>query len=285
MKIAHFPNNLPGNKDMVYPQLLSAIQSTDELVAGSMDADAALIWSVLWFGKMSGNKRVWDHYRAQGKPVIVIEVGGLIRNETWKLGINGINRDADFALDVGVNPDRVKQLGIERAPWVLEDKPYILVCGQHAHSLQWEGMPDMDTYFRETVTHIRKYYDKPIVLRSHPRYRERVHFQIQDEQWYKDQGCEWNIAKQVQKTYDSFDLEDQLKETYFTVSHSSNAGVNSIIQGIPAVTTCHNLAWEMSSTYREIFHPRREEWLINMCNIEWRADEIGTQWQRLRTKL
>jgi len=146
-------------------------------------------------------------------------------------------------------------------------------------------MPDMDTYFRETVTHIRKYYDKPIVLRAHPRYRERVHFQIQDEQWYKDQGCEWQIAKKVQQTYDSFDLEDQLKETYFTVSHSSNAGVNSIIQGIPAVTTCHSLAWEMSSTYREIFHHRREEWLINMCNIEWRADEIGTQWQRIRTKL
>ena len=56
-----------------------------------MDADAALIWSVLWFGQMGKNKEVWDRYRAQGKPVIVIEVGGLIRNETWKLGINGIN--------------------------------------------------------------------------------------------------------------------------------------------------------------------------------------------------
>ena len=145
MKISHFPNFLPSNQDMVYPQLIEAITSTDELVVGDMEADVALIWSVLWFGKMSGNKRVWDHYRAQGKPVVVIEVGGLIRNETWKLGINGINRDADFALDVGVNPDRVKQLGVETKPWVFKEKEYILVCGQHAHSLQWEGMPDMNT--------------------------------------------------------------------------------------------------------------------------------------------
>lgn len=287
MKIAHFPNFLPSNQDMVYPQLLSAIKSTDELVEGdrNADADAALIWSVLWFGKMSGNKQVWDKYRAQGKPVIVIEVGGLIRNQTWKLGINGVNRDADFALDVGINPDRVKHLGIEKLPWVIEDKPYILVCGQHAHSLQWENMPDMDTYFRNTVEEIRQWSSKPIVLRAHPRYRERVHFPIADEQWYKDQGCEWQIAKKVQETYDSFDLEDQLKETNLTVSYSSNAGVNSIIQGIPAVVSKHSLAYEMTSTYKETMLARRDDWLIKMCNIEWLPDEIGTQWRRIRSKL
>lgn len=285
MKISHFPDNLPGNAKEVYPQLVNAIQQTDTLVENDMDADAALIWSVLWFGKMSGNKRVWDHYRAQGKPVIVIEVGGLIRNGTWKLGINGVNRDADFALDVGVNPDRVKHLGIETAPWVMQDKPYVLVCGQHAHSLQWENMPDMDTYFRETVTEIRKYLDKPIVLRAHPRYRERVHFPIADEQWYTDQNCEWQIAKKVQQTYDSFDLEDQLRETYLTVSHSSNAGVNSIIQGIPAVTSKHSLAYPVTSSYNERLFARRDKWLIDMCNIEWLPDEIGTQWLRIRSKL
>ena len=288
MKIAHFPNFLPTNQDLVYPQLLDAIQSTDELVEGSTreaDADAALIWSVLWFGKMSGNKQVWDKYRAAGKPVIVIEVGGLVRNGTWKLGINGVNRDADFALDVGVDPNRVKHLGIKTLPWVIEDKPYILVCGQHAYSLQWQDMPDMDTYFRNTVEDIRHWSDKPIVLRAHPRYRERIHFPIADEQWYIDRNCEWQIAKKVQETYDSFDLEDQLKETNLTVSYSSNAGVNSIIQGIPAVVSKHSLAWDMTSTFKETMCARREKWLINMCNIEYLPEEIGTQWLRIRSKL
>ena len=285
MKISHFPNFLPSNQDMVYPQLIEAITSTDELVVGDMEADVALIWSVLWFGKMSGNKRVWDHYRAQGKPVVVIEVGGLIRNETWKLGINGINRDADFALDVGVNPDRVKQLGVETKPWVFKEKEYILVCGQHAHSLQWEGMPDMNTYFKETVTEIRAHSDRPIVLRSHPRFRENLHFTVEDPQWFKDQGCEWNIAKKVQKTYDSFDLENQLNETFLTVSHSSNAGINSIIQGIPAIVSKHSLAHDMTSSYSERIFTKRREWLIDMCNIEYRADEISVAWDRIRQKL
>lgn len=285
MLISHFPNNLPNNSKLVYPQLTEAISNTDTLVASNMNADAALIWSVLWFGQMSKNKQIWDHYRSQGKPVIVIEVGGLIRNETWKLGINGINRNADFALDVGVNPDRVKKLGVELQPWVIDDKPYILICGQHAHSQQWVDMPDMETYFRETVTRVREYSDKPIVLRSHPRFRENLHFPVKDVEWFKQQNCEWNIAKQVQQTYDSFDLENQLKETHFTVSYSSNAGINSVIQGIPSVVSEHSLAYGVSSTFSDLRYPDREDWLVDMCNIEWFADEIVEQWLRLRQKL
>lgn len=285
MLISHFPNNLPNNSKLVYPQLTEAISNTDTLVASNMNADAALIWSVLWFGQMGKNKQIWDHYRSQGKPVIVIEVGGLIRNETWKLGINGINRNADFALDVGVNPDRVKKLGVELQPWVIDDKPYILICGQHAHSQQWVDMPDMETYFRETVTRVREYSDKPIVLRSHPRFRENLHFPVKDVEWFKQQNCEWNIAKQVQQTYDSFDLENQLKETHFTVSYSSNAGINSVIQGIPSVVSEHSLAYGVSSTFSDLRYPDREDWLVDMCNIEWFADEIVEQWLRLRQKL
>ena len=102
---------------MVYPQVLDAMRSTDTVVENSMDADAAVIWSVLWYGRMSANKRVWDHYRAQNKPVFVIEVGGLLRNETWKLGINGINRDANFGLEDTMPDDRRQKLGIELQPW------------------------------------------------------------------------------------------------------------------------------------------------------------------------
>jgi hypothetical protein len=60
------------------------------------NADVAVIWSVLWRGRMEQYKKIWDRYRSQGKPVVV-EVGGLRRNKSFKIGINGINRDADFA--------------------------------------------------------------------------------------------------------------------------------------------------------------------------------------------
>ena len=269
---------------MVYPQLLSAIESTDELVENSMDADAALIWSVLWFGKMSGNKRVWDHYRARNKPVIVIEVGGLIRNTTWKLGINGINRDADFAVEPYMPGDRVKKFGIVLQPWK-QDGEYVLICGQHGYSEQWRGMPDMDTYYRNTIAEIRKVTDKPIVVRSHPRYRESLHWAC-DMQWYKEQGVTWNIPKHVQQTYDSFDLEHMLKHTHFTVSHSSNAGITSIIHGVPAVVSESSLAYDVSTKMDSwLSKPDRHNWLNRMTYTEWFADEIHIQWSRIRDHL
>lgn len=284
MKISHFPNNLPNNADMVYPQVLDAMRSTDNIVENDMDADAALIWSVLWHGKMSANKRVWDHYRAHNKPVIVIEVGGLLRNTTWKLGINGINRDADFAVESYMPGDRVKKFGIILQPWK-QDGEYVLICGQHGHSEQWRNMPDMDTYYRNTILDIRKFTDKPIVVRSHPRYRESLHWAC-DTQWYTHQSVTWNTPKHVQHTYDSFDLEHMLKHTQFTVSHSSNAGINSIIQGVPAVVSESSLAYDVGTSMGGwLSKPDRHNWLNRMTYTEWFADEIHIQWNRIRSKL
>ena len=284
MKISHFPNNLPRNADEVYPNIIDAIRKTDDLVEGDMNADAALIWSVLWYGKMSGNKKVWDHYRQQSKPVIVIEVGGLIRNKTWKLGINGINRDADFAVENYMPSDRLSKFGIALQRWK-EDGEYVLICGQHGHSQQWIDMPDMDTYYKKTILAIRKVTDKPIVVRSHPRFREGLHWSC-DTEWYKKQGVTWNIPKHIQQTYDSFDLEHMLKHTYCTISHSSNAGISSVIQGVPAVVSEHSLAYEVGTQLDTwLSKPDRANWLNKMTYIEWFPDEIGTQWLRLRDRL
>mgnify|MGYP003658592400 CR=1 FL=1 len=41
--------------------------------------NVAVIWSVLWNGRMARNKEVWDHCKANNKPIIVLEVGGLQR--------------------------------------------------------------------------------------------------------------------------------------------------------------------------------------------------------------
>lgn len=281
MQVSHYPQNLPNNANMVYPQLIEAIKSTDTLVEGSMDSDVALIWSVLWSGKMSENKKVWDHYRNQGKPVIVIEVGGLVRNKTWKLGINGVNRDADFAVDTYEGSDRLVKLGLIKQPWKHTGE-YVLVCGQHGDSQQWSNMPTMGEYYKQTVEKIRTITDKPIILRNHPRFNSFTY----DKEWFQSQNCTWNVPKKLQQTYDSFDLESMLEHTYFTVSHSSNAGINSIIAGIPAVVSEHSLAYDVGSEMLEpLAKPGRSNWLRRMSYTEWFADEIQEQWKRIRGKL
>ena len=102
MKIEIWPAHGPLNSKPIFEKFISSLRNAGENVYVNRDAnaDVAVIWSVLWQGRMQSNRRIWEKYRNEQKPVIVLEVGGLRRNESWKIGINGINRDADFANQV-----------------------------------------------------------------------------------------------------------------------------------------------------------------------------------------
>ena len=100
MKIEVWPAYGPLNSKDVFTRFTSSLRASGEQVCENIvtpDADIAVMWSVLWQGRMRKYKEIWDRYRNNNKPVVVIEVGGIKRNETWKIGINGVNREADFA--------------------------------------------------------------------------------------------------------------------------------------------------------------------------------------------
>ena len=286
MKISVWPSQVPANGHKLYQTLIDYISKTDTIVTGTFDADAALIWSVLWNGRMSRNHTVWKEYKSKNKPVIVIEVGGLVRNATWKLSINGINRSATFPLIEKLDYDRPRKLGINLKPWHNGD--YILICGQHGKSEQWKNMPAMDDYYKQTILEIRKYSQRPIVIRSHPRFRENLFFQI-DKNFYDSYKVEWNVPKHIQKTYDSFDLEPLLAHCHCTISHSSNSGISSIIEGTPAIVSEESLAYDVANSsiasIEQLVKPDREQWLIELSHKEWFEEELEQAWNLLRPSL
>ena len=105
-------------------------------VDNSDDADVDVIWSVLFSGRMAANKAIWERNASNARPTIVLEVGGINRGTTWKVGLNGINRDAYFG-PCGNNDDRHRLLGLSLTHW-RTDGEFILICGQHDKSLQWQ---------------------------------------------------------------------------------------------------------------------------------------------------
>ena len=238
-------------------------------VENDMSADVAVIWSVLFHGRMSKNQQVWEKFRQQNKPVIVLEVGGINRGTTWKVGVNGINRDAYFG-DDGNDSSRAKQLGIKLKPW-RQDGDYILICGQHDKSLQWQNMPRMSKWVMNTIEAIQKHSSRPILFRPHPRCRlEAIEHQ------YK------NVHRQephkIQGTYDDFDMT--FKNAWATVSYSSNPGIHSVLQGIPAFVGSSSLAYEAGNDI-DFLHdienplkPDRQQWLNDYAWTEYTIDEI-----------
>jgi len=229
-------------------------------------ADINVIWSVLFNGRMAGNQAVWE----QKKPTIVLEVGGIDRGTTWKVGLNGINRDAYFGEQ---NNDRTRadHLGLVCKPW-RSDGDFILVCGQHDKSLQWQNMPRMSNWFLETYDEIRKYTQRPIVFRPHPRCRLD----------HIERGLK-NVHRQepnhIANTYDDFDMG--FSNVWATVSYSSNPGPHSCINGVPAFVSTHSLAYNVGNDI-DFLHdienpmmPERTQWLNDYAHTEYTIEEIA----------
>jgi hypothetical protein len=258
----------------------SLVDAGHNIYQNNMNCDVAVIWSVLFNGRMAGNKTVWDHYRKNNKNVIVLEVGGIKRGTTWKVGLNGINRDAYFGPG-GMDDIRSRNLGLELKPW-RNDGEFILICGQHDKSLQWQGMHSMSRWVMNTIEALQLHYDYPIIFRPHPRCK------LPDiERQYK------NVFRQdprpIVNTYDDFDMN--FNNIKFTVSWNSNPGVHSIIQGVPAFVGPSSLAWDVGCPHLLMadnpYRPDRTQWLNDYAYTEWTIDEIrqGLPLKRLTPKL
>ena len=249
-------------------------------VDNSNDADVDVIWSVLFSGRMAANKAIWERNASNARPTIVLEVGGINRGTTWKVGLNGINRNAYFG-PCGNNDDRHRLLGLSLKPWRTHGE-YILICGQHDKSLQWQGMPSMSTWVMNTIDAIRAHTDRSILFRPHPRC-PLPHIEYEFK----------NVTRQnpikLNGTYDDFDM--QFDRVHATVSWSSNPGIHSVLNGVPAFVGPSSLAYDVSiKTLANIDNPPvvdRQQRLNDYAHTEWTVEEIskGIPLKRLTNRL
>lgn len=231
-------------------------------------ADVAVIWSVVWAGRMKSNLQIWQLFRNQGKPVIVLEVGMLDRGRTWKMAVNGTGSYAYHGH--GIDLDRPKKLGIKTAPWRATGD-HIVICTQRTDSLQWQGQPDITTWLTTLRDRLRLFTQRPLELRPHPRQRvpEVAGFTI-------DQ------PRPISGTYDDFDFGRGLDHAWSVINHNSGPGVQAILHGVPAFVDASSLAAPVANldiaNIESPLRPDRGTWLLQLCHTEWTLEEIATGW-------
>ena len=267
MKIAYFPNQAALNSRPVLDAFLQGCNKLGiETVANAMDADAAVIWSVLFQGRMRPNQAVYEHYRKQNKNVFVIEVGSLKRGELWKISLNNINRLAAWGNEKSLDFHRPAMLGLKLQQTGDLRAKTVLIAGQHERSLQWAGMPSMAQWFNNTVTQVRQHTDMPIIIRCHPR------FPVPS---FSVPGVSFETPIKLHDTYDDFNIN---YNHHCVISHNSGPGIQSAIYGTPVICHSSSLAYPVSTTLEQIENPvlpDREEWFLKLCHTEWRVDEIA----------
>ncbi len=239
--------------------------------------DVAVIWSVLWQGRMSNNQKIYKECRRQGKPVMIIEVGNLKRNLTWRISLNHINGQGEFANQDELDPERPSKLGVSLKPIRESRSQEILIAAQHQASLQWEGMPAMAEWVKRTVLEIQKVSSRKILVRPHPRSPFTVNLP----------GVQVLTPRKVQGTYDDFDINYNY---HCVVNHNSGPAIQSAINGTPIICDTTSLASPISGKISEIENiqlPDRTDWFIKLCHTEWTVDELrqGIPFSRIISKI
>jgi len=104
--------------------------------------------------------------------------------------------------------DRFERLGKQFSPWRTSGRN-ILIAAPDEKPMKFYGL-DLDTWIDETVTTIKKYTDRPVIVRR--RDKNRIN-RIQNDT-----------------------LEEALKDTFALVTFNSNAATESIFYGVPVFT-------------------------------------------------
>ena len=239
--------------------------------------DVAVIWSVLWHGRMAGNQQIYNDCVKRNKPVVVIEVGNLKRGQTWRISEAHINGLGIFGNIENLDPSRPQKLGIGLQAEKTRRRDEILIATQHSRSLQWQGQPSMEQWIRDTIVNIKRHSGRRIVVRPHPRSQIREKF--------ADAVIE--LPKKLVNTYDEYDIN---YDYHCIINYNAGPSVQAVINGTPTICDSSSLAFPVSEKWENLENPQlpnREEWFLKLCHTEWTVDEIsqGIPLKRLESYL
>ena len=263
--VAYFPSQCALNSAPVLQALLTGLRAQGiQCQENGLDADAAIIWSVLWHGRMAPNQQIYEKYRAQHKPVVVVDVGLLCRGTTWKIALNHVNQLGYYGHTENLDQDRPAQLGVKLSS-NSSTNPAILIAAQHKRSLQLVDQ-NPEQWIVQQVEAIRKVSDRPVVVRPHP--RSPLDLSLLGNTITVEQ------PQKIANTYDSFDINF---DYHAVVNYCSSPGIQAAIAGTRPVVAACSLAFPVSVAVENIEQPYmldREQWLIEICHTEYTVEEI-----------
>jgi len=269
--LTHFSAYTSLNSKPVMNAFLESASKKFKVSEGNMSADCAVIWSCLWAGRMAPNKQIYQHFRSQGKPVIIVEVGALKRNISWKISVNNITNQGYYGHTENLDWDRPNLLGIQLKEQI-RNNGKILIAAQHHKSHQLANLNSQEDWITQQIKTIQDQTDRDIVVRSHPRSPLDIPSQR---------------PRKLEGTYDDFDFDSNY---YCVVNYSSGPGIQAAIMGTPVITSEYSLAHPISNNInriRRLKNKATDQWLTEIAHTEYLVEEIADgRWiSRLEPKL
>lgn len=201
-----------------------------------------------------------------------------------RYSFDGVFPNTGIYFDNEIDPNRWQQIskdiGIQ-----IEDKKsngkHILICAQR-HQGWSMGKISLDAWLLNTCQEIRKYSDRPIVVRLHPKDNATNRRAPQIHAFLKQ-------VKGVAVSKNA-DLDIDLQNCWAVVNHNSSSIVGPLIKGYSAFITDPNksqCAEVAHHGFENIEKPQqfdRLKWLERISMFHWKFSELedGTAWRHMR---
>ena len=296
MKIAIYLTSISTNKNAIKLAVLRRFgagisKSTDqvEFVNGHdlIDCEVAVLLGFVHNDISSPHLQLRKKVLNNHKNIIIIDsnlfqfANDNLKNYYLRYSLNGIFPTTGFYFDNKLDISRWKtisqQLGISLVPYRTNGN-HILVCLQRVDG--WSmGRTMVQDWLDNCVTEIRKYSNRPIIVRKHPGDKRQHQLNFSDQ---------YTISKNLR-------LINDLENCWATVTYNSSPGIASLIQGIPTFVTDkeskRSQTWPICNTdLRFIDTPTmldRTDWINRISQSHWNDDEVasGQAWTFIRERL
>jgi len=168
-----------------------------------------------------------------------------------------------------------KDLRFDLKPW-RDNGRHILVCLQRNGGWSMKGLDVVD-FFKQATTEIRKYSDRPIIVRTHPGDKR------------SSQYAKSLIGKNISISQNE-KLEQDLNNAWASVVYNSSPSVASIIEGIPSfiIDPTYSQVSEVAnidlSNIESPTLPDRTKWIQKIAQCHWNDRDLlnGNAWRHMK---
>lgn len=230
-------------------------------------------------------KNAVDIARQRGKHAIICDsnlfnydVGKFHPMHYSRYSMDGVFPTTGNYFNDNPDPRRWKQiqqdLGLSLKDW-RPNGVHILICTQRNGGWSMAGL-DVIKWLDTTINELRKYTDRPIIVRGHP----------------GDKNARKYLDKKKYKVSLNPKLTQDLRNAWATITYNSSPGVASAIEGVPTFVTDPNpqisQAYAVSNTdLSQIEKPQffeRQEWVEKLAMCHWKFQELsdGSAWRHMR---
>jgi hypothetical protein len=231
-------------------------------------------------------KKIITHLSSRNTPSIFVDSNILHyarpEHEWHRYSINSVYPDSGIYFFKDYDTNKWQEFsswhGVDLKPWRTSGT-HILVLAQRPKGFNM--FTDQDEWLANTIAAIRKYSQRPVIVRMHP-----------------GDGTRFKQIEKLQKRYDSTvsisdheNIKDALLNCWCCVGYASTPNVVSAIEGVPVYVEEPQKSWAKDVCFTDLSQienpatPDREIWSHKIANIHWSNSEVksGLLWSAIKT--